>query len=154
MSHISDLIQLNKVDCPILFSSQLDRVTSSADWPPSRAPATSSWTQGAPEKVGGQRAVWIVSGHRGWFKSHGLLKCQRDSWSVIRNPSKLLEKCVDAVAFVLITYFSCSFPCVSMRKACLLVEHNHFTAMSENTSCGATQDCSQACGDATAPPGY
>lgn len=110
-------------------------------------------------KVRGQRLLWIVSGHRRWFESHGLLKCQLDSWSVIRNRSKLLEKCVDTVAFVLIIYLCCFLPCVcSMRKECLLVEHRHLPASSENTSCVAKQHliycCVQPCGDATAPPVY
>lgn len=43
-----------------------------------------------------------------------------------------------------------------MRPASLLVELCHFPALSENTSCGATQHliyrCAQPCGVATAPP--
>ncbi len=70
------------------------------------------------EKVRGQRSLWIASGHRRWLKSRGLLKCQLDSRGVIiRNLSKLLEKCVGTVAFVLIIYLCCLSPHVcSMRK--------------------------------------
>lgn len=74
------------------------------------------------EKVRGQRSLWIASGHGRWLMSHGLLKCQLDSWGVIiRNLSKLLEKCVDTVAFVLIIYLCCVSPCVCAawgRQAC------------------------------------
>ncbi len=107
----------------------------------------------------GSEVIMDCSGHRRWAESHGLLKCQLDSWGAIRNRSKLLDKCVDTIAFVLIIYLCCFLPCVcSMRKECLLVEHHHLPASSENTSCGAKQHliycCVLPCGDATAPPGY
>lgn len=147
------------MDCPLLLSSQSDKFSRLASPQSCNHSQLNSRSSMTTEKVKGQRLLWIVLSRRRWLKSHGLLKCQLDSQSVIGNPSKLLEKCVDTVAFVLIIYLCCFSPHVcSMRKACLLVEHSRFSALSENTSCGAKQHliycCARSCCDATAPSGY
>lgn len=102
------------MNCPFLLSSNTDWVTSSADSIYSQLNSRSNMTV---EKVRGQRLLWIVTGHRRWLKSHGLLKCQLDSWSVIRNLSKLLEKCVDTVSFCVNYIFVLLFAlCVQHEK--------------------------------------
>lgn len=118
------LTGLNKVDCPLLLSSRTDRVTSSADWPLSAAPATPSWTPRATwqlRRSGGQRLLWIVWGHRWWLQSpwvaqmsDGLMKRHQESFQAAGKVCRHCSLCVNYIFVLLYFPFVCS-----MRKACL-----------------------------------
>ena len=132
-------------------SDKFDRLAS----PPSSSHSQLNYRSNmTTEKVGGQRLLWIVTGHRGWLESRGLLKCQLDSQSVIRNPSKQLEKvCWHGSVCGNYKFVVFSSLCVQRGgKAWLVVEHCCFPAVSENSSCEAKQHLIYCCsGHAVVP---
>lgn len=95
------------------FCPPRQTVTSSADWPLSlsTAPATPSSTPGATwqlRRPGGQRSLWIVSGHRRWLKSlwvaqmsAGFMKCHQESFQAAGKVCPHCGVCVNYI-FVLL----------------------------------------------------
>lgn len=149
--HLKDLTQrIVAILCP-------PRVTSSADWTPSRAPAElqeqhDNWEGRGSEVImdcsRSQRVAYIP-----WAAqmSAGFMRYHQESFQAA---GKVCWHCSDCVNYIFVLLVSL---CVwHMSKECLLLEHCRFPALTENTSCGAKQHliycCAQPCGVATAPP--